>query len=108
MSRADKSWLYWLSIFLAFSFVGCDRLLPSRYNQLVQDADNKATQADFGRAINLYEAALDDSPRCAVALFKLALLYNDKLTDPMSALHHFRRYFALSPNGPHAIDSKHS
>ena len=56
MSRADKSWLYWLSIFLALCFVGCDRLLPSRYNQLVQDADNKATQGDFQRAINLYEA----------------------------------------------------
>jgi tetratricopeptide (TPR) repeat protein len=108
MSRADKSWLYWLSIFLAFCFVGCDRLLPSRYNQLVQDADNKATQGDFGRAINLYEAALDDSPRCAEVHYKLALLYDDKLNDPVSALHHFRRYLALSPNGPHANDAKNS
>ncbi len=108
MSRADKSWLYWLSIFLAFCFVGCDRLLPSRYNQLVQDADNKATQGDFQRAINLYEAALDDSPRCADLHYKLALLYDDKLNDPVSALHHFRRYLALSPNGPHANDAKNS
>jgi len=108
MSRADKSWLYWLSIFLALCFVGCDRLLPSRYNQLVQDADNKATQGDFGRAINLYEAALDDSPRCAEVHYKLALLYNDKLNDPVSSLHHFRRYLALSPNGPHANDAKNS
>ena len=108
MSRADKSWLYWLSIFLALCFVGCDRLLPSRYNQLVHDADNKATQGDFGRAINLYEAALDDSPRCAEVHYKLALLYDDKLNDPVSALHHFRRYLALSPNGPHANDAKNS
>src|SRR6266480_7321075 len=108
MSRADKSWLYWLSIFLALCFVGCDRLLPSRYNQLVQDADNKATQGDFQRAINLYEAALDDSPRCADLHYKLALLYDDKLNDPVSALHHFRRYLALAPNGPHANDVKNS
>src|SRR6266480_1614366 len=108
MSRADKSWLYWLSIFLALCFVGCDRLLPSRYNQLVQDADNKATQGDFGRAINLYEAALDDSPRCAEVHYKLALLYDDKLNDPVSALHHFKRYLALSPNGPHANEVKNS
>src|SRR5947199_7027457 len=108
MSRADKSCLYWLSIFLALCFVGCDRLLPSRYNQLVQDADNKATQGDFGRAINLYEAALDDSPRCAEVHYKLALLYDDKLNDPVSALHHFRRYLALSPNGPHANEVKNS
>src|SRR6266480_5599569 len=108
MSRADKSWLYWLSIFLALCFVGCDRLLPSRYNQLVQDADNKATQGDFTRAINLYEAALDDSPRCAEVHYKLALLYDDKLNDPVSALHHFRRYLALNPTGTHATDVKNS
>src|SRR6266705_1864458 len=108
MSRAVKSWLYWLSIFLAFCFVGCDRLLPSRYNQLVQDADNKATQGDFGRAINLYEAALDDSPRCAEVHYKLALLYDDKLNDPVSALHHFKRYLALSPYGPHVNAAKNS
>ena len=71
----------------------------SRRAQLVQDADTKSAQGDFTRAINLYEAALDDSPRCAEVHYKLALLYDDKLSDPVSALHHFRRYLALSPDG---------
>jgi tetratricopeptide (TPR) repeat protein len=108
MQRADKFRLFWLSISLAFCFIGCERLLPSRYNQLVQDADNKAAKGDFDRAINLYEAALDDSPRCAEVHYKLALLYDDKLNDPVGALHHFRRYLALSPNGSHANDAKNS
>jgi tetratricopeptide (TPR) repeat protein len=108
MQRADKFCFCWLSIFFALSFVGCDRLIPSRYNQLVQDADNKVSKGDFERAINLYEAALDDSPRCAEVHYKLALLYDDKLNDPVSALHHFRRYLALSPNGSHANDAKNS
>ena len=56
----------------------------------------------------LYEAALDDSPRCAEVHYKLALLYDDKLNDPVSALHHFRRYLALSPTGAHAADVKNS
>src|SRR5215469_7510737 len=96
---------------LSFStcwFGGCDRLTTSRYPQLVQDADAKAAGGDFERAINLYEAALDDSPRCAEVHYKLALLYDDKLNDPVSALHHFRRYLALSPAGPHASDAKNS
>src|SRR5436189_4888668 len=80
----------------------CDRVGGSRYSQLTQDADSKSAQGDFERAINLYEAALDDSPRCAEIHYKLALLYDDKLNDPVSALHHFKRYLALSPNGPHA------
>ena len=108
MPPADKFWLCWLSIFVAFCFVGCDRLIPFRYNQLVQDADNKAARGDFERAINLYEAALDDSPRCAEIHYKLALLYDDKLNDPVSALHHFRRCLALSPTGAHATDVRNS
>jgi LysM repeat protein len=83
-------------------------LISSRYNQLVQDADNKAARGDFDRAINLYEAALDDSPSCAEIHYRLAVLYDDKLNDPVSALHHFRRYLALNPTGPHAKDAKNS
>jgi tetratricopeptide (TPR) repeat protein len=98
----------WLSVLFIFGFAGCDRLGASRSAQLMQDADTKSTQGDFARAINLYEAALDDSPRCAEVHYKLALLYDDKLNDPVSALHHFRRYLVLSPNGAHATDVKNS
>jgi LysM repeat protein len=87
---------------------GCDRLGNSRYAQLIQDADNKSAQGDFERAVNLYEAALDDSPRGAEVHYKLALLYDDKLNDPVSALHHFKRYLALAPNGSHSKDVKNS
>jgi LysM repeat protein len=105
---ASVGWA-WLLIFLMLSFGGgCDRLGASRSLQLMQDADNKSAEGDFERAINLYEAALDDSPRCAEIHYKLALLYDDKLNDPVSALHHFKRYLALSPNGPHANEVKNS
>jgi LysM repeat protein len=74
----------------------------------MQDADSKSAQGDYERAVNLYEAALDDSPRGAEVHYKLALLYDDKLNDPVGALHHFKRYLSLSPNGPHAKDVKDS
>src|SRR5881227_3878429 len=98
----------WLSVFFACGFLGCDRLTSSRYTQLTQDADAKSEQGDFERAINLDEAALDDSPRCAEIHYKLALIYDDKLNDPVSALHHFRRCLALSPTGAHATDVRNS
>src|SRR5438874_13368509 len=98
----------WLPVLFAFGFVACDRVMTSRYTQLVKDADKKSAQGDFLRAINLYEAALDDSPRCAEIHYKLALLYDDKMNDPLNALHHFKRYLTLSPNGSHANDVKNS
>ena len=100
----------WVCLFLFFvcALVGCDRVSDSRYEQLMQDADNKSAQGDFERAVNLYEAALNDSPRGAEVHYKLALLYDDKLNDPVSALHHFKRYLALKPNGPLAKDVKDS
>src|SRR6266542_1628091 len=71
-----------LSLFFACGLAGCDRLGNSLYAQLMQDADSKSANGDFPRAINL--------------------------NDPVSALHHFKRYIALSPNGPHANEVKKS
>jgi tetratricopeptide (TPR) repeat protein len=88
----------------AFVVTGCDRMITPRQAQIVKDADTKSAQGDFSRAINLYEAALDDTPRCADIHYKLALLYDDKLNDPLNALHHFKRYLTLSPNGSRAND----
>src|SRR5881409_4184281 len=105
--RIAIAWV-WLSILFICGLGACDRIGTSRYSQLTQDADSKSEQGDFERAINLYEAALDDSPRCAEIHYKLALVYDDKLNDPVSALHHFRRCLALSPNGSHANDVKNS
>jgi hypothetical protein len=76
MKRSGKFVLVWLalSMLLGVVFGGCDRLITSRQAQLVKDAEAKSAQGDFVRAINLYEAALDDSPRCAEIHYRLALL----------------------------------
>ena len=98
------------SIFLLCGLANCDRVGGSRYAELIQDGDSKSAQGDFARAVDLYEAALDDSEsiRKAEVHYKLAVLYDDKLNDPVSALHHFKRYLALNPNDPHAKDVKES
>ena len=87
-------------------FTGCDRMVTSRNTRLVKEADWKAAQGDYLWAINLYEAALDGTPQSAEVHFKLALLYDDKMNDPLHALHHFKRYLVLNPSGSHAVDVK--
>lgn len=84
----------------------CNRMMTPRASQLVKDADTRAAEGDFLHAINLYESALDDSSGAADIHYKLALLYDDKMNEPLNALHHFKRYLTLAPSGAHANEAK--
>jgi LysM repeat protein len=85
---------------------GCDRMITPRNTQTVKDADKKAAEGDYMRAISMYESALDDSTQCADIHYKLALLYDDKVNDPLNALHHYKRYLTLEPAGSRAAEVK--
>src|SRR3954470_8777454 len=95
-----------LAAILGLAAGGCDRMITPRSAQIVKDAENKSADGNFLRAITLYESALDDSPRAADVHYRLALLYDDQMHEPLHALHHFKRYLTLAPNGPHANDAK--
>jgi LysM repeat protein len=97
-----QSFVVCLSILLLLA--GCERMVTPRNTQLVKEADWKAAQGDYLWAINLYEAALDGTPQSAEVHYKLALLYDDKMNDPLHALHHFKRYLVLNANGTHASE----
>jgi LysM repeat protein len=85
---------------------GCDRMITPRHTQQLKDAETKASSGDFARAVSLYESALEDRPSDAEVHYKLGLLYDDKMNDPLNALHHFKRYMAIAPAGVHAADVK--
>ena len=95
-----------ISLGLAVSLSGCDRMITPRSTQIVKDAEAKTADGNFLRAITLYESALDGSEKSADIHYRLALLYDDKMNDPLHALHHFKRYLTLAPNGPHANEVK--
>ena len=95
-----------LWMLIALFVGGCDRMITPRHAQQLKDAESKATSGDFARAISLYESALEDRPGDAEVHYKLALLYDDKMNDPLNALHHFKRYLTIAPNGARANDVK--
>src|SRR6266850_3503468 len=101
-----KNFATGLALGLALGSGSCDRMITPRSAQIVKDAENKTADRNFLRAITLYESALDDSPRGADVHYRLALLYDDKMHDPLHALHHFKRYLTLAPTGPHATEVK--
>src|SRR5438067_6790185 len=95
-----------ITLGLALASASCDRMITPRSVQIIKDAENKVADGNYLRAITLYESALDDSPRAADVHYRLALLYDDKMHDPLHALHRFKRYLTLAPSGPHANDVK--
>jgi hypothetical protein len=85
---------------------GCNRMTTPRATQVMKEADAKVAAGDFIQAIGLYESILDGSPKSAEVHYRLALLYDDKMNDPLHALHHFKRYLTIAPDGAHANDVK--
>lgn len=81
-------------------------MITPRETQLSKEADAKAAEGSYASAINLYEAALDGSPSSADVHYKLALIYDDKMNDPLNALHHFKRFLTLEPSGKRAQEAK--
>ncbi len=94
--RTSSPALIWVFLaFFALVLCGCDEWqLPSaaRTEAMARDA---AQAGDYPQAVRVYEAMLDGTPKTADIHFQLALIYDDKLGDPVSALHHYRRYLRM-------------
>ena len=106
VTRSKRAGLASLFILSLGVLAGCDRMITQRAEQLTKDADAKATETNYAQAINLYEAALDGSASSADVHYKLALIYDDKMNDPLNALHHFKRFLTLDPAGKRAEEVK--
>ncbi len=74
--------------------------------QKLRDAERETGDGNFMEAIALYESALDGTKGAAEVHYRLGLLYDDKMKDPLNALHHYKRYLTLSPAGKHAAEVK--
>jgi len=76
---------------------GCDQFsLPAARAKVEEQARDAQNAGDYRKAIRLYESLLDGTEKSAKVHYDLALIYDDKLKEPVSALHHFRRYLAMS------------
>jgi LysM repeat protein len=95
---APSRWLYsGFAFALLLALSACDQFSLSAAKTKVEEQARDAQSAgDYPRAIRLYESLLDGTAKTAKIHYSLALIYDDRLKDPVSALHHFRRYMAMS------------
>jgi len=86
-----------LLAFAALLVAGCEK--PDSGRETVDLGDKRAKLGAYPEAVRAYESALDGTPKTAEVHYKLAVLYDDKLKDPLSAIHHYNRYLDLVPTG---------
>ena len=101
-----RALIFAVSAALALAGVGCEKLFQKDGERTLDAGDKKVAAGDMRMAIKFYEAALDGTARSAEVHYKLAMIYDDKLNEPLSALHHFERYLELAPEGKHAKEAK--
>jgi tetratricopeptide (TPR) repeat protein len=92
--------------FLVLLLPGCDQVFQDHTKKAVEEAENKYAAGDFNGAVQCYEDAIDGTDKTADLHYKLALIYDDKLNNPLGAMHHLRRYLELKPGGSHAKDAQ--
>jgi tetratricopeptide (TPR) repeat protein len=63
-------------------------------------AKRAAAVRDFDNAIAHYQKALAARPHLAQAHLELALIYDERRADFVSAIYHYRKYIELSPDSP--------
>jgi tetratricopeptide (TPR) repeat protein len=90
----------------ALLLAGCDKVLTDRPKDIMATADQKSKAGDYREAIKLYERAIDGTAETAEVHYKLAVIYDEKLKRPISALHHFQRYIDLAPKGTFADEAR--
>jgi len=93
-------------LFSTLALTGCDQILPQSSSRLVQRAERAEKEGDHRVAARLYEAALDGTADSAEVHYQLAMLYDDKLNNPIGALHHLQRYIEFAPNGSRAKNAR--
>ena len=88
----------------ALLLIGCEKRDSSR--EAVDLGDKRAKLGAFREAVRAYESALDGTAKTAEIHYKLGLLYDDKLKQPLDAVHHFDRYLDLVTTGGHTKEAK--
>lgn len=87
-------------------FAGCDKLPKWESESPEEIAEHSAAAGDYPKAVRYFEQALDGTAETAGIHYRLALIYDTQLKEPVSALHHYRRYLRVAESGKYAADAK--
>lgn len=85
---------------------GCDKVSFDRSDKAYEQAEQKRNSQDYRSAVAWYEKALNNDKKAADAHFRMGMIYDANLDDPVGAVHHFKRYMEMQPSGAHAKEAR--
>jgi len=89
---------------LTVMITACDKADSQR--ESLDAGDRRVKMGAYREAIHSYESVLDGTAKTAEVHYKIAVLYDDKLKEPLDAIHHYARYLDYAPAGSHAKEAK--
>ena len=82
---------------------GCDRIPFNKlgfHTNLREQAEQAEANSKYTQALDLYERCVDGTPDGMEAHYRMALIYDSKLRNPVGALYHFQRFVEKMPGDP--------
>ncbi len=96
----------WLvAVTLLAGLCSCEKVAQQQQRRAEEKAQQSAERGDYAAAVGYYESALDGTAATAEDHYKMALIHDDRLRDPIGAMHHFQRYLELEPDGKWSRDA---
>ena len=78
----------------------------TRFGKALEQGEQKQAAQDYRGAVACYEKALGGASRSADAHFRLGILYDQKLNDPLERRASFPALRRVAPKGPHAKEAR--
>ncbi len=91
-------------IFCLFLYSGCDNISSINkfgfHTKLREQAEQAEVDGKYLRALDLYEQCIDGTSKGGETHYRMALIYDAKLQNPVGALYHFQRFLEKMPGDP--------
>jgi LysM repeat protein len=107
MSKWPASWRVILLIVFCCILSGC---VPIAETPADEEKDpnfvegrNHLNMMDYKGAIEAFERAVQANPRNAAAHFELAVLYDNRMKDPLTAAYYYKKHLQLRPKSEYLV-----
>jgi LysM repeat protein len=110
MSKWPASWRVILLFVFCCILSGCVPIAESPVDEEKDpnfiEGRNHVNMMDYKGAIEAFERAVQANPRNAAAHFELAVLYEERMKDPLTAAYHYQRHVQLRPQSAYVVAVK--